>query len=42
MKGGTTPLMWAAGYSESPGVVETLMNGKANLEATNPVRHLKR
>ena len=33
--------MWASGYSESRAVVEALVNGKANLEATNKVRHLE-
>ena len=41
LKGGFTPLMHAAKSSESPAVVEALVNGKANLEATNSVRHLK-
>ena len=37
LKNGWSPLMWAA----SPAVVEALMNGKANLEATNTVRCLE-
>ena len=31
--------MYAAQCSESPSVVEALMKGKANLEATDKVRH---
>ena len=41
MKGGRTPLMYAARFSGSLAVVEALVNGKANLEATNKVRHLE-
>ena len=37
LKGGDTPLMWAAKDSKSRAVVEALMNGKANLEAKNKV-----
>ena len=33
--------MYAAKYSESPAIVEALLNGKANLEAIDPVRHLE-
>ena len=40
MKAGSTPLLFAAQYSESPAVVGALMNAKANLEATTAVRHL--
>ena len=40
-KDGDTPLMWAASSSKSPDVVEALVNGKANLEATDEVRHLE-
>ena len=38
---GYTPLMWAAGFSKSPGIVEALVHGKANLEAISKVRHLE-
>ena len=41
LKDGMTPLMRAAVLSESPTVVEALMYGKANLEATDSVRHLE-
>ena len=33
--------MYAAQYSGSPAVVEALVNGKANVEATDEVRHLE-
>ena len=33
--------MIAADHSESPAVVEALINGKANLEAAGKVRHLE-
>ena len=33
--------MHAAQCSESPGIVEALLNGKADLEATDKVRHLE-
>ena len=41
LKEGKTPLMIAAEFSKSPAVVEALVNGKANLEATDKVRHLE-
>ena len=40
LKKGSTPLMHAAQRSKSPAVVEALVKAKANLEATNSVRHL--
>ena len=42
MKHGLTPLMWAAQFSKSPDVVVALVYAKANLKATNAVRHLER
>ena len=33
--------MAAAKYSKTPAVVEALLKGKANLEATDLVRHLQ-
>ena len=41
LKDGLTPLMIAVRYSKSPGVVWALLNGKANVEATDKVRHLE-
>ena len=41
LKHGYTPLLHAAQYSESPAVVEALIHGKADLEATGSVRHLE-
>ena len=41
LKHGSTPLMYAAQCSKSPAVVGALLNGKADLEARNKVRHLK-
>ena len=41
LKAGRTPLMYAAWSSKCPDVVEALMNGKANLEATDTVRCLE-
>ena len=41
MKHGKTPVMIAAQCSKSPDVVGALMNAKANLEVTSPVRHLE-
>ena len=35
-----SPLLFAAAFSKSPAVVEALVNGKANLEVTDEVRHL--
>ena len=32
--------MFAAAFAKSPAVVEDLVNGKANLEVTDEVRHL--
>ena len=39
LKAALTPLMIAAKFSKCPGIVEALLNGKADLEATNKVRH---
>ena len=36
-----TPLTLAARYNPSPAIVEALLKGKANIEATNNVRHLE-
>ena len=41
LKRGRTPLMIAATGSESPAIVEALLNRKADLEATDLVRHLE-
>ena len=41
LKHGRTPLMYAAWSSKSPAVVEALVYAKANLEATDQVRHLE-
>ena len=41
MKRGRTPLAIAAKFAKSPAVVEALLNGKADLEATAKVRHLE-
>ena len=41
LKLGSTPLTIAAKCSESPAVVEALLNRNANLEARNKVRYLE-
>ena len=38
---GLTPLMFAAQGSGPRGIVEVLLNGKADLEAADPVSHLE-
>ena len=41
LQDGYTPLMFAAKYAKSPGIVEALVKGKANLDATSKVMHLE-
>ena len=41
LKDGRTPLLWALFPAKSLGIVEALVNGKADLGVTDPVRCLE-